>query len=414
MIIILIIAVAMFLISYWKLRYGLAVIILLWPAYLLRTTIFGIPTTALELSIYAVTAAAVFLYVVGRIPRPGAQMSRTAWLVLTVWVLAWIIATFFSSDRTASLGALKAWLIDPLLFSALLLLTIRTGTDRLFVFKAAVVSGAIVSWAGLYQLVWAQSTLQEGRLSSFFHPVANYAAMYIVPLFILGLGLLLGRQIHGYRWWTVVSVMFIAAVFTFSYGGFLALAAASFVLWIFLAPSRFKKWSAIMAVILGVTAIALLSTTKNFSEHFRTIDRSSGLVRKQIWVTSWALIRQHPILGVGPNAFEPAYRAEIPKHYFPPLEWLVAQPHNLYLSLWLETGIIGLVIFSIGLFGWFWKVKNYLVPIDRLVAVSCLAAMTAILVHGLVDTPYFKNDLALEFMFVLVLPWLGTRENKTP
>jgi hypothetical protein len=35
-----------------------------------------------------------------------------------------------------------------------------------------------------------------------------------------------------------------------------------------------------------------------------------------------------------------------------------------------------------------------------------LAAMTAILVHGLVDTPYFKNDLAMMFWLILIIPWL--------
>jgi hypothetical protein len=37
-------------------------------------------------------------------------------------------------------------------------------------------------------------------------------------------------------------------------------------------------------------------------------------------------------------------------------------------------------------------------------------AMVAIVVHGLVDVPYFKNDLALEFWTFLGLAWAGTRQ----
>ena len=57
MIIILLIALAVFLITLWRREYGLAAVVVLWPAYLLRTTIVGVPTTALELSIYALVVA---------------------------------------------------------------------------------------------------------------------------------------------------------------------------------------------------------------------------------------------------------------------------------------------------------------------------------------------------------------------
>ena len=39
-------------------------------------------------------------------------------------------------------------------------------------------------------------------------------------------------------------------------------------------------------------------------------------------------------------------------------------------------------------------------------------AMVAIIVHGLVDVPYFKNDLALEFWTFLGLAWAVTRAAK--
>ena len=38
--------------------------------------------------------------------------------------------------------------------------------------------------------------------------------------------------------------------------------------------------------------------------------------------------------------------------------------------------------------------------------------MVAVIVHGLVDVPYFKNDLALEFWTFLGLAWAGTRAAK--
>jgi len=53
----------------------------------------------------------------------------------------------------------------------------------------------------------------------------------------------------------------------------------------------------------------------------------------------------------------------------------------------------------------------------RPIFLGLLLAMLAILVHGLVDVPYFKNDLSLEFWVLAGLVAAGLRWNpraKTP
>jgi hypothetical protein len=46
----------------------------------------------------------------------------------------------------------------------------------------------------------------------------------------------------------------------------------------------------------------------------------------------------------------------------------------------------------------------------RPVHLGVLLAMVAILVHGLVDVPYFKNDLAFEFWLLAGLTLAGRRD----
>lgn len=403
------VAVGVFLLSLWRPVYGLGAVMLLWPAYLLRTTVAGIPTTALELSIYGLTLAAAIRWV--RSPRPWPPLPR--WLLLWggVFVVAWVAATTVSPNLRDGLGALKAWLIDPLLLSAVMLFAVQSETDHRWLLKAATVSGTIVALAGVVQLAWFRSTLQDNRLSSFFHPVANYAAMFLVPLIVLAAAAIIEGQLPR-RWWLAVGSMTLALVLTVSFGGYLALAAGAAVLWWWVPRRALRRSLAIVGVAVAVAGTLVLTQTRYFAEHFRTTDRSSGLVRYQIWRTSWQMIRDHPIFGIGPNNFEPVYRQTVPPLFWPPLEWLVAQPHNLFLALWLETGALGLIAF-LGLVGtWLgrlWFSLKHRQGWMRAVALGSLAAMIALLVHGLFDTPYFKNDLALEFVLILLWPWLGSR-----
>ncbi len=398
------ISMAVFMITLWRREYGVAAVILLWPAYILRTTIFGIPTTALELSIYAVVIGWLFM---SRSPRYFTWPKLPHWFhpLIILWIIAWVVATVFSQDQQASLGALKAWLIDPLLFGLVMFVVIQAAKQRLVVYKAVALSGTIVALAGLGQLIWWRNTLQDGRLSSFFHPVANYAAMFLGPILVLTVGWLLWKQLSR-GWWIAVGLMTAAMILTVSFGGYLATGVGLFVYWWRWPNRRTKGFVMMIAVVVVVLGIFGLTKTPYLAEKINTSDRSSSLVRTQIWRTSWQMIIEHPVLGIGPNAFEPVYRATIPKLYFPPLEWLVSQPHQLYLALWLETGLLGLVTFLVFIVWWMKSLWTRIKKADGL-AISAVAAMLAILVHGFVDTPYFKNDLALIYVFIFLLPLLA-------
>lgn len=407
MMLILIITAVVFLITLWRREYGVAAVVLLWPAYLLRTTIFGIPTTALELSIYALVVGWIVMSLNQKsFARP--QLPRNILIFVGLWALAWIAATIFSQDRQASLGALKAWLVDPLLFGYVVLAIIGTARQRTILLQSVSLSGAMVALAGIAQLIWFRDTLQDNRLSSFFHPVANYAAMFLGPILILTVGWLLWKQLSRW-WWIAVVVMAAALILTVSFGGYLAVGVGAFILWWRWPNRRAKGLAMIIAAVAILLGIFVLSKTPYLAEKFTSSDRSSALVRTQIWRTSVEMIKDRPFFGVGPNAFEPIYRATIPKLYWPPLEWLVSQPHQLYLALWLETGLLGLIVFFGLMTLWIKRVWRMARTGDE-IAVTALAAMLAILAHGLVDTPYFKNDLALIFVLVFILPFLATEE----
>jgi len=80
-------------------------------------------------------------------------------------------------------------------------------------------------------------------------------------------------------------------------------------------------------------------------------------------------------------------------------------PHNIVLNFWSELGFLGLLLFLWIALKYLWLVFiNYFKKRDGFTLGLCLA-MLVILIHGLVDVPYFKNDLAA--MFWLFIAMLG-------
>ena len=66
------------------------------------------------------------------------------------------------------------------------------------------------------------------------------------------------------------------------------------------------------------------------------------------------------------------------------------------LNFWTEIGLFGAGIFM-AIFGYLVYLAFKIRRINILLSAVLLAILTAIFVHGLVDVPYFKNDLALLF-----------------
>jgi O-antigen ligase len=82
-------------------------------------------------------------------------------------------------------------------------------------------------------------------------------------------------------------------------------------------------------------------------------------------------------------------------------------PHNIFLNFWSELGILGALLFCwiIAKFLWqssrfFWTQKDN--P-ERYIALGLMTSMIVIVIHGLVDVPYFKNDLSVLFWISIAL-----------
>lgn len=184
-----------------------------------------------------------------------------------------------------------------------------------------------------------------------------YFANYLLIPICVGLTLFLNRQDLIKRWWLggLIILLLLNFVLTVSRGGYLGLVASFFVIGIFLARRVFTWKNIIIGIIAGAVVIYGVAfalskgeyrATNEFLGHIKFQDLTEGeSIQGRLITFERALgaYRQSPILGVGIGNYGPwskSYPAARPI-----TGWDIV--NNQYIELMAETGIVGLITFSI-------------------------------------------------------------------
>ena len=174
----------------------------------------------------------------------------------------------------------------------------------------------------------------------------NFLAALLVPAIMLACGLAVRRSTaRRLLLGLATGIMAIGLAATQSRGGLIAAgvcAGGALVIW------RGRRALVLLAIALAAAAAVLFFAANPGAWH-RIVQSNQGSGRVDIWKVAWRVVHDHPVVGVGFAQFP-----QVSPHY-------VLQPgalqyvnlivekhivvHNLYLELWAETGIIGLLLF---------------------------------------------------------------------
>lgn len=378
------------------------------PAYVVRWHVGFFPTTALEAGILLTFAAFAFESVRNhKLPAWRSPLTIPTSLLL----LAGAISIFVAPSRLAALGIYRAYFVEPIVFALVLVTALRTYRQAQIVVLGAT-SGATVL-AVVNSVVTIKAFLNHS-----FNPVlapqlappvaiytaANAIALYLVPLIALTAAMLVHERDPRFRaaWGVFVAVASLSVLLTFSRGGWVALAVVAVGL--ILSLRRRRLWlgalAAGMLLFLLVPGVApRIQADLTFGPN-QTLDG-----RTPLWDASLRMLAHRPIFGAGISGFFDRMKTDAGDY-----PNILTFPHNIVLNFWSETGLLGVVAFTAVFVvvvmvcwrGWRSGVADW-----RPVHLGVLLAMTAILVHGLVDVPYFKNDLAFEFWLLVGLTLAG-------
>ncbi|MDD5341856.1 MAG: O-antigen ligase family protein [Patescibacteria group bacterium] len=397
-----------FLLALLKTKMAAYLLALLLPTYLLRFSIAGYPTTILEGMILVL----VGVFLVKSLALGNFRKIKIPWKWLLLLLLAAATTSIFVSSETRSaLGLWKAYFIEPILLFIVLVNLLETPRDRRRLVYSLGLSAIIISLVSLAQYFgflsspepWIKETPK--RVTSVFD-YPNAVGLFLTPIIGLFLGFLtLRNHKFNHLFSALVIVTGLAALF-FSYtrGAALGLAAALVFLAFF---SQRKNWVWLALVLFAATLI-ILPAGRHLVSSVLTVSDVSTDVRVVLWQGTWNLLKAHPILGAGLAGFPALYdQYRLIKH-----TELVLYPHNIFLNFWVEIGLAGLIAILIILAAYYWTgFRNRARNINPVLSIGLLSAMTALIVYGLVEAPYFKNDLATQFWILCAL-LVGAKANR--
>ena len=318
-------------------------------------------------------------------------------------MLAATISVFVSPVRRAALGEWKDFFIEPALFGICLAWLAKGRTGRLMVLAGFGAGAVAVAVANLVTVAEAYATHQPNISVS--PPVAIYTtptavALYLGPLVGLGLACALfypNLWVRRTAW--AVSVLSAAAVFfSYSRAGW----AVVGLMVLFVAMFHRRRWSIYaVAAVCGLAFLAVPHVRARIVHELNPSDPYNSLVlRKYLWESAVRMLVHHPIFGAGLQGFQLdviAYR--VPKY----IENL-SYPHDIILNFWSETGLLGVVAFvwllvayAKDVIGGIRTATARMAAEARALWIGLAGALLAVIVHGLIDVPYFKNDLAMEW-----------------
>jgi O-antigen ligase len=259
-----------------------------------------------------------------------------------------------------------------------------------------------VALVGLVQIALGrQLVLAEGGLARVrsVYPSPNSLGLYLGRVWpLLAAAVLWGRGWRRRAYVLALIPVTLALVLSFSRGALLVALPAAILVMGWVTGGRLR-WTALTLVLIGALGMIPLLRVPRFAA-LLDLGRGTTFFRLKLWRSTLRMIQEHPLFGVGPGNFLPAYRTR----YVLPVAWEefnLGHAHNILLDHWTRLGLLG-VAAGVAVQTAFWRTLRRGSGSYAL-RLGLAGSMAALLAHGLVDNSIFAPDLAMAFFCALAL-----------
>lgn len=393
--------------TFYKKEWGLYLFVFLLPLYLIRVDIpvLGVgrnPALSLSELLFYILAAGIVIRNWRTVYAKTKELftdERPLFIGASYIIMGVLVGMWQSNDALQTLGILRGWVIAPI---TLFFITRTLNFNKEYIIRALAASSSTV---GLASFLAPSAFNLEGRLQGFYGS-PNYLAMYLAPLLPLLIyevfKSIKEKNLFTTALWVACCVVTVAAIFfSFSQGAWLGIGAVLAIAALWHAKKKFSTKTVIVASFVIILFIEFVG--QSFLQDFVT---SSLQSRVGLWEAAWNIGVDHPFFGIGAGMFPEAYKIQKHTVLYPVGLETALHPHNVFLAFWLYGGLLGIMGFGTILFWLAKKLYSRVVIKDQKNAVfysAIAAAFIIVLVHGLVDTTYWKNDLAFMWWILVAI-----------
>jgi O-antigen ligase len=330
-----------------------------------------------------------FMWVAWRLYKIGFHLPKTCVTVSLTLFWLWL-ALSLTWSQAVHISITNFWWVGSLVL-VFWIYTLDADRANLWsrVSVVVLIIGLVLGLLGIYQsYVFDQEaeSIFETRNThaAFLNLVALPAAAYYL-LAMTGRGPL---QRYGYVLAAILFILFLSLFLTASRGAALSLGISVAVLVVF----SFKH-----VTRSGVVSLLLLLVGAFMLAHFTQVEVGQKLgvllndaPRLTIWKGAWEMIQEAPVFGLGLGLFYLAY----PPYRDPADSSSGFFVHNDYLQIWIETGLLGLILLAAVLISIAWLFirvlrRPRLAATSRIEIIGLFCGLLAIAGHSFVDFNFY-------------------------
>lgn len=427
--------------SWTKVNRGIYLICLLLPTYLVRFSVVGIPLTMLEVMVFILFIIWLikiyqdqsidlgFIAQLKKIWQPSKWSDQMVVInliplpirwPLVIFLAASFVAFLWSPNQLAAAGIWKAYFLEAIIFLILFVYNIKNQKQLNWVINNLAILTVVIFFYALIQKLtgwqipnpeWANPF--DRRVTTFFgYPNAN--GLLMGPLSVIFLATSFLPQNIFSRLLKVFAVAASLSIIIWAQSEGALVASALAILIVLLIQKRSRKKVLVLLAIMAFLSFWQLDKLALVKEKLLLQDLS-GQIRQQQWTETMQMLNNNILLGGGLANYQQAIG---PYHQrglningqWQPVE-IYLYPHNIILNFWTEIGLIGLSAFLGIIVGAGLLVFRAMVMVRQSGAeqrqqyepylLAGAGALVVIIIHGLVDVPYFKNDLSILFWLVV-------------
>ncbi|MFH1305558.1 MAG: O-antigen ligase family protein [Candidatus Omnitrophota bacterium] len=342
-------------------------------------------------------------------------------------IVAFVLVGFLSTAKSNFIFlSLEGLFFKMLEHVVIYFIVVEIVTDRKKLKRVMIAifcSMVLMALDGLFQFTMGKDFLRmyplfQGRIQASFHNTNDFAA-WLVIMIPLALSFawfwknewldLSDAQEH--KWlrgiikpvlWIITGALMVCVALTYTRAAWIAVIISI----IFLGILKSRKLLVATMIALVVLSFVIPSAMRERAISVKTpivmvvrFEEGKMNFRMGLWVTAMKIIKQHPWAGCGLNSYTAvAPRYGIPEAYY---------PHNSYLHMAAEMGLLGL-----GAFLWMVAAlfRTALTGIRRIAdgfysacLAGFLAGFTGFLIHSFVDTNFYALQLGILMWIVMGL-----------